>query len=280
MNSISLKSYGKVNIFLHILGKRPDGFHELYTLFSKISLYDTLNISKSAEQKIICNKPHIPTDESNIISKVHNILCDDYGVTQNFTTELIKNIPDGGGLGGGSSNGAVYLNGVCEILGLKMSIETKTEIMARVGSDTAFFLHDQPMIGTGRGEILTPYGKLPKCSLLLVNPRVHVPTGKVFSSENLKLTKKEEVNRMRHISDYGEYGDILCNGMEEAVFELYPVVKEAKEALVEAGADFSLMSGSGATVYGIFKSDKPAAKAADEINRKHPDWDVYMTELI
>lgn len=280
MNAVSLKSYGKINIFLHILGKRPDGFHELYTLFAKISLFDTLNIKKSETQKIICSKPDIPTDETNIINRVQKILEDDFGLTQRFETELIKNIPDGGGLGGGSGNAAAYLNGVCELCGLDMDMRTRTEIMARVGSDTAFFLHDTPMTGEGRGEILKPYGALPECSLLLVNPGVHVSTAKVFTSGNLKLTDKSEVNRMRHARRYRDYGEILFNGLEQAVFEMYPAVAEAKESLVCAGADFALMCGSGATVYGIFPDGAAADKAKEKIEREHPEWGVFKSNII
>ncbi|ADD66875.1 4-diphosphocytidyl-2C-methyl-D-erythritolkinase [Denitrovibrio acetiphilus DSM 12809] len=280
MNEISLKSYGKINIFLHVLGKRSDGFHELFTLFSKIALHDTLNIKKSVSQRIVCSKKSIPTDDSNIINRVHKILTEKHGVTQNFETELIKRIPDGGGLGGGSSNGAAYLNGVCDLLELEMSMSVKTSVMASVGSDTAFFLHDEPMIGRGRGEILEPYGSLPECALVLVNPKEHVPTGTVFTSGNLKLTHDKEVNRMRHISDYEEYGDVLFNGLEEAVFKLYPAVEEAKSSLLDAGADFALMSGSGATVFGICRDKGCASRTADMIKSRHPAWDVFITELI
>lgn len=280
MNGITLKSYGKINIFLHILGKRGDGFHELFTLFSKISIFDTLNIQKSNTHRIVCEKADIPTDETNIISKVHKILAEEYGIDQNFETELIKNIPDGGGLGGGSGNAAAYLKGVCQILDIDMDMSTMTDIMARVGSDTAFFLYDEPMVGRGRGEILTPYGKLPDCRVLLVNPCIHVPTGEIFTSGNLTLTDSTEVNRMRHISDYDEYSDILFNGMEAAAFQLYPIVKDAKDSLLVAGADFALMSGSGATVFGIFRDDKAADNAAEKIKGARPDWGVYKTELI
>lgn len=280
MKAVSLKSYGKINIFLHILGKRPDGFHSLYTLFSKISLHDELIIKRSDTQRIICNRPNIPTDETNIINRVQKILEDDFNISQRFETELIKNIPDGGGLGGGSSNAAAYLDGVCELLGLDMDMRTKTDIMARVGSDTAFFLHDEPMIGEGRGEILTPYGRLPECTLLLVNPGVHVPTAGVFASGNLKLTEGSEVNRMRHASGYGSYGDILFNGLEPAVFEMFPVVKNAKDALLAAGADFALMSGSGATVFGIFRDDRAAELAGESIKNVNTEWSVYKTHLI
>lgn len=280
MNSVSLNSYGKINIFLHILGKRPDGFHDLYTLFAKISLHDRLTIAKSDTQQIICDNPDIPTDETNIINRVQKILEDNCGVSQKFEVRLTKNIPDGGGLGGGSSNAAAYLNGVCELLELNMDMRTKTTIMARVGSDTAFFLHDRPMTGEGRGEILTPYGQLPECSILLVNPGVHVPTGRVFASGNLKLTESTEVNRMRHAKNFEDYKSILFNGMEQAVFQMYPEVAEAKAALLTAGADCALMSGSGATVFGIFHSSAQAEEACAMIKGAKPDWRLYNTYLI
>jgi len=280
MNSISLKSYGKINLFLHILGKRSDGFHELFTLFSKIGLHDNLAISLSDKQEIVCSKPDIPTDESNIINRVQKILEDDYGVSQKFRIELDKQIPDGGGLGGGSGNAAVYLNGACKLLGIDMDMQTKTDIMASVGSDTAFFLHDKPMVGRGRGEILTPYGDLPECKILLVNPDIHVSTAAVFSSPNLKLTDMSEVNRMRHASAYEEFQDILFNGLEAAVFAEYPVVKEARDALVSSGADFAMMSGSGATVFGIFRDDDSLDKAIETMKVDRPDWKYYKTYLV
>jgi len=280
MNEISLKSYGKINIFLHILGKRPDGFHELYTLFSKISLHDTLNIKKSPVQKIVCTRAGIPTDERNIISRVQKILEDDFSVTDRFYTEIIKNIPEGGGLGGGSSNAAAYLEGVCTLAGLDMDIEKKTEVMSRVGSDTAFFLHNGPMLGQGRGEILSKWGRLPGCKLLLVNPGFAVPTGDVFSSGNLKLTTESELNKMRHASDYEDFGKILFNGLEQAVFKMFPQVAEVKDALIKSGADHALMSGSGATVFGIFKNAQSAEKAEAEICSKHPGWTAHTADLI
>jgi 4-diphosphocytidyl-2-C-methyl-D-erythritol kinase len=280
MKSISLKSFAKINIFLHILGRRPDGFHELFTLFSKISIHDTLNISESDTQRIICDKAGIPTDGSNIINRVQTILEKDFGLRQRFCTELVKNIPDGGGLGGGSGNAAAYLNGVCELAGLKLSPEQKLDIMSRVGSDTAFFLYDEPMTGKGRGEILAPYGGLPECSLVLVNPGVHVSTAKVFTEGNLKLTESTEVNRMRHAKSYEDYGDILFNGLEQAVFEMYPVVAEAKQCLFLAGADFALMCGSGATVFGIFRNDGEAAKAVHKIKEQKPGWYVTCAGLV
>lgn len=280
MNEISLKSYGKINIFLHILGKRPDGFHELYTLFSRISLHDTLIIKKSDTHRIICDKPSIPVDETNIISLVQRILEEDHGITDRFETVLIKRIPDGGGLGGGSSNAAAYLEGVLQLLDIPMDMQTKTDIMAKVGSDTAFFLHDTPMIGEGRGEILTPYGDLPEFYLVIANPGVHVPTGKVFLSGNLKLTQIAEVNRMRHAADYDDLGEILFNGMEEAVFDMYPAVKNAKAALLDAGADFALMSGSGASVFGIFKDRQSAESAQGIIKNNNPAWGVFTAEPV
>lgn len=280
MNSVTVESCGKINIFLHILGKRDDGFHELYTLFAPIGIFDTITVSDADSFSITCDNPDIPTDERNIISKVRDILVKYYNIDCRHRVDIIKRIPDGGGLGGGSSNAAAYLKAVLKIKRLQMPLSVQTDIMARVGSDTAFFLYDRPMIGRGRGEILTPYGFLPQAFVLLVNPSVHVSTGQVFSSGNLQLTDRSELNRIPHIVKFEQYGDILFNGLEPAVLPFYPAVAKAKNALTGAGADFALMSGSGATVFGLFRDFERALAAEKKIAGDNPGWKCFLTKLI
>jgi 4-diphosphocytidyl-2-C-methyl-D-erythritol kinase len=193
---------------------------------------------------------------------------------------IIKRIPDGGGLGGGSSNAATYLKAVMKLNRLHMPLSVQTEIMAQVGSDTAFFLYDRPMVGRGRGEILSPYGTLPQAFVLLVNPSVHVSTGQVFTSGNLQLTDRAELNKIPHIVKFEQYGKILFNGLEPAVLPFYPAVAAAKSALDEAGADFSLMSGSGATVFGLFRNYERALKAQRLIAGNNPGWKCFLTKLL
>ncbi len=280
MNSITLKSHGKINIFLHVLGKRRDGFHELYTLFSKIDTCDIITVERSDRFRITCSNPDIPTDHKNIISRVHNVLREKYRIPQDFSVHIEKNIPDGGGLGGGSSNGAAYLKAVLALTETDMTMENQTEVMAAVGSDTAFFLYDEPMIGEGRGEVLTPYGSLPEAYVLLVNPNVHISTAEVFRSGKLTLTDRAEVNKIRHAEKFDDYSEILFNGLESAVLPYYPVVAHAKGALADYGADFTLMSGSGATVFGLFRSKTGAENARINISQKYPEWRCFLTHII
>lgn len=279
MTSLTLESRAKINIFLHVLGKRADGFHELYTLFAPIGISDTITVTKSGKFEITCTNPDIPTDERNIVSKVKKILAE-YGINTNHTVYIVKRIPDGGGLGGGSSNGAVYLKAVLELENVEMPLEEQVRIMAQVGSDTAFFLYDQPMTGEGRGEILTPYGNLPEAYVLLVNPAVHVSTAQVFTSGNLQLTDRAEVNRIPHIAKFDEYSKVLYNGLEPAVLPFYPEVAKAKETVMRSGADFALMSGSGATVFGLFRDFDRAQHALSEIAGANPHWKCFLTKLL
>lgn len=280
MNSVTVESCGKINIFLHVLGKRDDGFHELYTLFAPISIFDTITVTESDSFSITCDNPDIPTDERNIISKVQSILERDYDMDCRHGVSIIKRIPDGGGLGGGSSNAAAYLKAVLKLKGLHMPLSVQTDIMARVGSDTAFFLYDRPMTGRGRGEILSPYGFLPQAFVLLVNPSVHVSTAQVFTSGNLQLTDRAELNKIPHIVKFEQYGEILFNGLEPAVLPFYPAVAQAKGALKDAGADFTLMSGSGATVFGLFRDFERALSAERRIAGENPGWKCFLTKLI
>jgi len=280
MKSVTLESCGKINLFLHILGKREDGFHEIYTLFAPIGIFDTITLTESDSFSITCDNPDIPTDERNIISKVKDILVEDYRIDCRHRVDIIKRIPDGGGLGGGSSNAAAYLKAVLKLQWLKMPISAQTDIMARVGSDTAFFLYDRPMAGRGRGEILSPWGFLPQAFVLLVNPSVHVSTAQVFTSGNLQLTDRAELNKIPHIVKFEQYGEILFNGLEPAVLPFNPAVADAKGALKDAGADFALMSGSGATVFGLFRDFERALAAERLIAGQNPGWKCFLTKLI
>lgn len=280
MRTAVIKSHAKINIFLHVLGKRQDGYHDLYTLFTRIGLHDTLTVTESSAQTITCDNPQIPTDEKNIISKVDKILKTEYGIDNNFSVHIEKNIPDGGGLGGGSSNAAAYLRAVLGLLDIQMPWEDRIKIMTAVGSDTAFFLYDRPMIGEGRGEVLTEYGELPHCYVVLVNPGVHISTAKVFSSPNLKLTDRTEVTRILHAKKFEDYAHIMYNGLEPAVFAEYPEVAEAKDVLFKSGAEHAMMSGSGATVFGLFRDREKAQTAMEAIQSGRPTWKCFLTGII
>ncbi len=271
---LTSKSYAKINLFLQILNKRPDGFHDLNTLFAKINLFDEINITASNKFSIETNKPEIPSGESNIIYKVKNILEKEYGLKCPVKVYLKKNIPVGGGLGGGSGNAATFLNAIDSFCNFSLDFETKKHILSKVGSDTVFFLYDKPMIGTSRGEILTPAPDIPKLNLLIVNPNIFVSTKEIFQDKNLRLTPKKEVIRMRQPSGLEDLCRIMRNDLELPVFLKFPKIKKLKEIMEEAGAIKAMMSGSGSTVFGVFNSCENALNAGEIFIKKFPKYFV------
>lgn len=275
--TVSEKSYAKINLFLQILGKREDGFHDLNTLFTKIDLYDTLTIRPSEQFSITCSNNDVPADESNIVWKIKDIVEERYGIQCNIQVHIDKLIPMGGGLGGGSSNAATFLKMLNRYFNLGMTMGEKTDILASVGSDTVFFLYDQPMLGTSRGEILESVPPLPNLNLLIVNPSIFVSTGQIFGDKNLRLTAFGEVIRMRLPLTLNDLVKVMSNDLETPVFKKFPLIKEIKEILEGKGAVKAMMSGSGSTLFGIFNDKDKLNEVYKYFTETYPDFFVTKT---
>lgn len=262
----------KVNLFLYILGKRADGYHDIYTLFYPVSIYDTLSIKKSDKTVLTCSNENIPADENNIIIKTHNVLKEKYNLQDNFNIKLEKNIPFGAGLGGGSSNAAYYLKAVNEISTLNLSYEQMAEIMAMVGSDTVFFLKNIPQLASGRGTELSPAPILPELYFLIINPNIFVSTKEIYNSKNLELTKLNTINIKKEYT-FNELKSIMKNDMQQAVFSLHKQVEDIVHFLNTETAGFALMSGSGSTVFAVYP-DKQAQEEA--YNKAKTNFKTYF----
>lgn len=278
---ITSKSYAKINIFLNVLNRRKDGFHDIETLFSKIDLYDFLVVQKADNFSISVNDKNIPSDENNIIYKVYNILQKKLNLQlPGVNVKLIKNIPSGAGLGGGSSNAATFLNILNEMFSLNLTPDVKLDILSQVGSDTCFFLYDNPMIGKGRGEILTEAPTIPFMHILLVKPNIFVSTAEIYQNLKLKLTSNKEVFRMRHILSLQDVLKIMNNDLESVAMSRYRLLQTVKEEIINSGALKAMLSGSGATVFGIFNSSSFLDKAYNYFTRKYPKYFIYKTNNI
>jgi len=278
---ITSKSYAKINIFLNVLNKRDDGFHNIETLFSKIDLYDLLVAQRADEFSITVNDESIPTGESNIIYKVYNTLQKKLNINlPGVKVKLIKNIPSGAGLGGGSSNAATFLNILDELFSLNLTLDLKLSILSQVGSDTCFFLYDKPMIGKGRGEILDDAPTLPFMYILLVKPNIFVSTAEIYQNLKLKLTSNKEVFRMRHILSLQDVLKIMNNDLENVAMSRYRLLQTVKEEIINSGALKAMLSGSGATVFGIFNSSSLLDKAYNYFRNRYPDYFIYRTNNI
>ena len=280
MQSVQLKAPAKVNFRLDVVAKRPDGYHDLRMIMQRIDLCDEIGITLSSAPgiRVTCGRQGVPEGEGNIAWKAAAALVRLSGREAGIDIAITKRIPVAAGLGGGSSDAATVLMGVNDLLGLGLSHERLMEIGATLGADVPFFIFQRPALAEGIGDRLTPLEGVPPVWLVLVNPNVHVSTAWVY--QNLQLTTDRSAANIPLF--YGTVADIcavLANDLETVTIPRFPVIRQIKEQLLAAGADGSLMSGSGPTVFGVFGSEQEARRAADEIARNN-DWFVAAMKTL
>lgn len=246
----------KINLGLNILCKRDDGFHDLETVFFPVGLYDVLeilpatgNLSKFAVTGILPGSP-----DDNLCVKAYHLLKKEYPQLPEINMHLHKAIPLGAGLGGGSADAAFMLRLLDTKFNCNIPVHKMREYALQLGSDCPFFLINVPCLATSRGEILEPVNlSLSGYKILLVNAGIHINTGETFKQiiPAIPAKKIKEIIQQPIESWKTE----LVNDFEKIIFKNYPEVKKIKEGLYENGAVYASMSGSGSTVYGIFKKD-------------------------
>ena len=249
----------KINLGLHILNKREDGFHNLETVFYPVGLKDALEIipSHNANTAIEFISSGLVVDgnsDDNICIKAYHLLKKDFPELPAVKMHLHKTIPMGAGLGGGSADGAFTLQLLNKKCDLNLSTPALLNYALQLGSDCPFFIINKPCYATGRGEILEEISiDLSKYKIVLVNPGIHVNTGWAFSQLTPALPKKsiKEII-MQPITSWQQ---ALQNDFEISVFEKYPAIKKIKETLYQHGAIYAAMSGSGSSVYGLFEKE-------------------------
>lgn len=261
MNSFTLSAFAKINWFLKILGKRSDGFHEICTALQTVLLHDDLHFSENDSLILICDEPNIPTDESNLILKAANVLREKYKIEKGAKIRLEKRIPSPGGLGGGSSDAAVALIGLSRLWQIEIDEKDLFEIASSLGSDVPFFLEGGTALGTGRGTEIKPLEDLEEKYLLIVTPNVSVSTAEAYARLNAPpLTNNSSKSILEICQNEAERQHLrqfeLENDFEEVIFKIEPEIERVKNALLENGAKNALMSGSGASVFGIFENEE------------------------
>jgi 4-diphosphocytidyl-2-C-methyl-D-erythritol kinase len=283
---MKINAPAKINLFLQVLGRRDDGYHELRTLMVCIGLHDTLVFRMGTSRNaIICSNPDVPADETNLALKAalayNRALADKTSlIPLNLSIELIKRIPVGAGLGGGSSDAAAVLNGLNRYYNKPLSDEKLHALALSLGADVPFFVHGQPAIASGVGEHLESYTGLSPWGVVVVYPGFGLSTAEVFKNLNLRLTKCEK--QLRYFPF--KYGKIdiarhLCNDLETVAVHRFPVIETIKKELLNQGALGSLMTGSGSAVFGLF-SDLEAAHRAGDALAGNADWQIFATELM
>ncbi|MFK5925482.1 MAG: 4-(cytidine 5'-diphospho)-2-C-methyl-D-erythritol kinase [Desulfuromusa sp.] len=263
----------KINLCLHILGRLSNGYHELAMAMQRVDLCDTVHIRLGGKVgiRVRCSGVDLPEGEENIAAKAARVLLDAAGIDVGVDIEIEKQIPVAAGLGGGSSDAATVLLGLNEMLGKKISMEQLLALGGGLGTDVPFFVFQQPAWATGTGTKLEPLSPLPEVAYLLINPGIAVSTADVYRS--LQLTKGGDLANLPRFSVVSKID--LCaalhNDLESVTLQQFPVIGEIKQRLLDQGALGALMSGSGATVFGVYPDFTTASKAGEKLAVEN-DW--------
>jgi 4-diphosphocytidyl-2-C-methyl-D-erythritol kinase len=271
-----LRSLAKLNLSLLVLHKRADGYHELRTVFQTISLADTIEIeftpgrSRSVE---LDSEFDIP---DNLIVRAANLLLDELKIRGRVRFRLTKNIPMGGGLGGGSSNAAAVLLALPVLAGVPADLAQLTALGEQLGSDVPFFLHGGTALGFGKGTELYPLPEVPERPALVVAPAIHVSTADAYRALNRGLTDGAMPGIMNSLQGFAWRSGAPApfeawgggNDFETVVFRQHPLLGTIKRKLVRAGARPALMTGSGSAIFGVFGSVEERDRAMGLFGRE------------
>ena len=274
-----LFSPAKINLCLHVLGKRPDGYHDLAMLMQGLDFGDTIEMEltdRPGEVIVHCAGVDLPSGQENIAAKAARRMLALSGEKVGVRIVIDKKIPVAAGLGGGSSNAATTLRGLNKLLNLQLS---KEELMAegvKLGADVPFFLFADKAWATGIGDQLESVPPLPAAWYVLVNPGIAISTA--WAYQNLGLTAPAILTKLpRFPTTIDDLVAILENDLERVTIQRHPLLAEIKEKLIKLGAKGSLMSGSGATIFGLFAEEAQAVAAA-EILQGSSDWRIITTQ--
>lgn len=253
-----INSYAKINLYLDVLNKRPDGYHEIETVFCTISLHDSLKfaLTKKPGIEILCDVPELASN-SNLIHTTAKRIVDDFDVKTGIKVFIRKRIPMAAGLGGGSSNAAMTFFAMQKLLGLELQREYKEKTGAELGSDINFFFTGGMALGTGRGEIVFSLPEVEDLELLLVNPGIAISSREAYSLVNLESLGTRPRNKR------------WFNALEPGIRQKYAMVDRILNSLKEIGAEQAMMSGSGSTCIGYFPDRIMLSRAYSCFRKQH-----------
>lgn len=275
---VTLLSPAKVNLFLKIVGRRPDGYHNLASLFQTISLVDVLHFSPSDQDKLTCTDPSLPTDNSNLVLKAVDLFRRKTGRSFGVRIHLEKNIPCQAGLGGGSSNAATTLWALNMLNGQPATTEELSRWSSEIGSDIPFFFSNGTAYCTGRGEVvrnLNPIIAKPTNPIWIVKPADGLSTPAVY--RNVILEKLSQYNPEIALKSFYSNDPQYFNDLEQPAFTVMPTLAELKQHLLESGFHNVMMTGSGSGFFCIGQGNLPKdanlfCKQVNFLNRQANNW--------
>lgn len=266
--TFALEAPAKINWFLSILNRREDGYHNIVSLMQCVDFFDTLLFEESDTLDVISDIPGLPA-EKNLIFRAALLMRTVSDRTVGARITLHKNIPLAAGLGGGSSDAACTLVGLNRLWDMGLSTETLSDLGAQIGSDVPFFVASIYALVEGRGEFITPMKDAPEVALLLVNPGIAVSTAWAYQASQIGLTKKSiDIKLFCQSLDKKEFDTLQYfheNDLEAPVIKAYPEIGKIKTRLLAQGALMAAMSGSGSTVFGVFRTIEEAQRASEDM---------------
>lgn len=284
---LELKAYGKINLGLDVVRRREDGYHEVRMIMQTVRVYDAIELNRTEEEgiRLSTNLYYLPDNENNLGYRAAKLLMDEFGIRDGVEIKMKKFIPVAAGMAGGSSDAAAVLFGVNKMFGLGLSKQELMERGVRLGADVPYCIMRGTALSEGIGEILTPLPPMPQCRVLIAKPSVSVSTKHVYENLNLPSLGAEahpDIDAMRAAIEKKDLSGVvsqLGNVLETVTIPENPVIQTLKDKMMEMGADGSLMSGSGPTVFGLFENEKQAQKAYDDMKQTGLAKQLYLTSI-
>ncbi|HWU27240.1 MAG TPA: 4-(cytidine 5'-diphospho)-2-C-methyl-D-erythritol kinase [Rhizomicrobium sp.] len=272
----------KINLFLHVVGKRGDGYHNLQSLVAFADAGDVLALERSREFALVIDGPFaegLAGENNNLVLKAAHRLAESIGVREALRVTLTKNLPVASGIGGGSADAAAAMRGALALWGRQDA--NVMDIAAGIGSDVPVCLRSATALMEGRGETVTALPELPPLAIVLANPGISVSTAAVFKRIAIGETRKLEplAHAPSSAAELAAYLHATCNDLEPAALSLEPLIGDVLHALRGQGAVLARMSGSGATCFGLFETQDQADSAAARIASQNLRWWVRATKF-
>jgi len=279
------KAYGKINLGLDVLRKRPDGYHDVKMIMQTVDLSDTLTFVKRGDNKIALssNRRELPNDENNLIYKAAELLFTYKNISGGVSIHLVKNIPVAAGMAGGSADAAATLCGLNELFEFGLDREELMKLGVQIGADVPYCILGGCALSEGIGEVLTPLPSPPDCELVIAKPDINVSTKYVYEHLDLPSLKSHpDIDGIRMAIENGDLDGMsgrLENVLESVTSARYEIIGKIKEEMIAMGARNAVMSGSGPTVFGLFEKREQASLAGEAIRNKDLAKEVFVTRF-
>lgn len=284
MNEYEIKAYAKINLGLDVVRRLENGYHEVKMIMQTVNIYDRLVLTRiSSGIRLTSDSGELPMDENNLIYKAACLMKEKYGIAEGVSVHLQKNIPIAAGMAGGSTDAAAAILAIKELFGLEASKAELMELGVKIGADVPYCIMGGTALAEGIGEQLTSLPKAPQCHLLVAKPDINVSTKYVYEHlDAAGVTRHPDIDGMVRAIRQGSLQGIierLGNVLETVTVPAYPIISTIKNQMQLLGAQGSLMSGSGPTVFGIFTEQEKALKAYEQIKKEQLAKQIFLTEF-